>query len=363
VLNLFLAQHAAAALATVYGVAGIAMLCAIVVCEARPVVRTAATVALGALVLFDLGHALPHEGMLPSRLGPYFTRLEPIFAEIRRRQGLSRTYIWATFERTDPLYLFSDVAKAGLNHGIWMPTDYEPLGGRRLETYMDALGPTTPIIGPFGYRPFSLSDENLPLVELMGIRFFLVTTGREAPFVARAPRLTARWNLLLSDQGVSLYEDPGAMARCFIVSRIEVEHDEASLLARLKREDLRNVALVEEMPDADLARPTPDESRDAHAEVIRYTPESVVIDADSGTGGFLVLTDQYYPGWRAWIDGMPTAIYRTDYLFRGVHLPPGRHRVELAYRPRSVWYGASGTVAGLVGIAVVAWLAWRRQTA
>src|SRR2546427_1357451 len=42
----------------------------------------------------------------------------------------------------------------------------------------------------------------------------------------------------------------------------------------------------------------------------RYTPESVVIDADSRDGGFLVLTDQYYPGWRGWIDGMPTAIYR-----------------------------------------------------
>ena len=353
VLNLSLAQHAAAALATVYGVAGIAMLCVIAVSDARPVGRTAAIVALGALVLFDLGHAQPHEGVLPSRLGPYFTRLEPIFAEIRRRQGFARTYIWATFERADPLYFLSDIAKAGLNHGIWMATDYEPLGGRRLETYMDAFGPTTPIIGPFGYRPFSLSDENLPLVELMGIRFFLVTTGREAPFVARAPRLTARWNLILADQGVSLYEDPGAMARCFIVSRIEVEHDEASLLARLKREDLRNVALVEEMPDADLVRTTPDGSHDARAEVIRYTPDRVVIDADSRDGGFLVLTDQYYPGWRASVDGKPAPIYRTDYLFRGLRLPPGRHRVAFAYRPRNFCYGAIGTLAGILGIALL----------
>ena len=129
VLNLSLAQHAAAALATVYGVAGIAMLCVIAVSDARPVGRTAAIVALGALVLFDLGHAQPHEGVLPSRLGPYFTRLEPIFAEIRRRQGFARTYIWATFERADPLYFLSDIAKAGLNHGIWMATDYEPLDG------------------------------------------------------------------------------------------------------------------------------------------------------------------------------------------------------------------------------------------
>ena len=137
------------------------------------------------------------------------------------------------------------------------------------------------------------------------------------------------------------------------MSRIEVEHDEASLLARLKREDLRNVALVEEMPDADLVRTTPDGSHDARAEVIRYTPDRVVIDADSRDGGFLVLTDQYYPGWRASVDGKPAPIYRTDYLFRGVRLPPGRHRVAFEYRPRNVGYGAIGTLAGIFGLALL----------
>src|SRR5207249_2856778 len=200
-----------------------------------------------------------------------------------------------------------------------------------MESYMDVLGPTIPVIGPFGYRPFFLSDENLPLVELMGVRFFMVGTGLEDRFVTKAPRLTARWKLLRADQGVSLYEDPGAMDRCFIVSHVEVERDEATLLERLKHEDLRHVALVEEPPGADLVRATPDTSADARAEVIRYTPESIVIDAVSEAGGFLVLTDRYDPGWRAWIDGAPAAIYRTDYLFRGLRLPSGRHRVELAY--------------------------------
>src|SRR5439155_528021 len=213
-LNVFLGDHEGAALATLYGAIGILMLAAVVLSDAHTVRRSAAIVALAFLVLFDLGHALQHDGLLPSRFGSYFTRLDSVFEQIRRRQGIARTYIWATFEHGDPLYFLSDLAKAGVNHGIWMATDYEPLGGRRLEKYMDALGPATPII-PLGYRPFFLSDDNLQLVELMGVRFFLVGSGQEGRFVGSASRLMARWTLVLAEHGVSLYEDPAAMERCF----------------------------------------------------------------------------------------------------------------------------------------------------
>ena len=77
------------------------------------------------------------------------------------------------------------------------------------------------------------------------------------------------------------------------------------------------------------------------------------IDGTPAERGFLVLTDQYDPGWRATVDGISTRIYRTDYLFRGIPLPPGRHRVELTYRPSSMIYGAIGTLLGVVTIAVL----------
>ena len=46
-----------------------------------------------------------------------------------------------------------------------------------------------------------------------------------------------------------------------------------------------------------------------------------------------MLSDVYYPGWQARIDGKPTMVYQTDYVLRGVALPAGDHVVDFEFRP------------------------------
>jgi uncharacterized membrane protein YfhO len=58
----------------------------------------------------------------------------------------------------------------------------------------------------------------------------------------------------------------------------------------------------------------------------------------------LVLTDAYFPGWMARVDGAPAEIFRADYLFRGVLLPAGEHMVTFSYAPGSVALGAIATL-------------------
>jgi uncharacterized membrane protein YfhO len=54
----------------------------------------------------------------------------------------------------------------------------------------------------------------------------------------------------------------------------------------------------------------------------------------------LYLADTFYPGWNAYVDGKRTKIYRANYNFRAVPLPPGEHRVEFRYEPLSFYLGA-----------------------
>ncbi len=67
-------------------------------------------------------------------------------------------------------------------------------------------------------------------------------------------------------------------------------------------------------------------------------------------GGFLVLRDAFFPGWRATVDNAPAKIYPTDLMFRGVMIPKGVHSVRFVYRPPEVIYGFVLVLVTLGGI-------------
>jgi len=84
------------------------------------------------------------------------------------------------------------------------------------------------------------------------------------------------------------------------------------------------------------------------ARIIKYGLNEVVIDAASDDDSILVLTDTYYPGWRATIDGQETAIFPAYYLLRGVRVPPGNHTIVFNYRPDNFWWAALITVCAYI---------------
>ena len=71
------------------------------------------------------------------------------------------------------------------------------------------------------------------------------------------------------------------------------------------------------------------------ATITRYTDQCVEIQSEAIDRRPLVLTDVDYPGWIAAIDGQPVTIHRTNFAFRGVSVPGGRHTVTFEYRPAS----------------------------
>jgi hypothetical protein len=62
----------------------------------------------------------------------------------------------------------------------------------------------------------------------------------------------------------------------------------------------------------------------------------------------LMLNDTWFPGWEVLVDGVRTPVLHADYLFRGVALTPGRHRIEFDYRPAPFFRGLALTLGGLV---------------
>lgn len=84
----------------------------------------------------------------------------------------------------------------------------------------------------------------------------------------------------------------------------------------------------------------------------------VRLEAQVPAGGYLVLSEVAYPGWRAEVDGMEQPIMDADYLLRALWLPPGDHQVVLRFEAPSARLGLAVTLASLVALlACCGWLA------
>jgi len=88
---------------------------------------------------------------------------------------------------------------------------------------------------------------------------------------------------------------------------------------------------------------------DTSVQITRYSPLEVDVTEGSSSSGFLVLTDAFYPGWQAFVDGRRWPILRGDVMFRVVELPPGEHSVVFRFEPTSVLVGVAISVAMLIG--------------
>jgi len=75
------------------------------------------------------------------------------------------------------------------------------------------------------------------------------------------------------------------------------------------------------------------------ANIVSYKSNTVDILANTKDRQFLFLSDSYYPGWKAYVDGEETEIYRANYLFRAILIEPGEHKVRFEYDPLSFKLG------------------------
>ncbi|MFQ5672041.1 MAG: hypothetical protein ACE5G9_03025 [Nitrospinales bacterium] len=91
---------------------------------------------------------------------------------------------------------------------------------------------------------------------------------------------------------------------------------------------------------------------------IDYRPNRVRIRSRQNAGGFLVLLDSWFPGWRVKVDGEPGTLLRADYFYRAVQLPAGEHNVEFYYEPEGFAAGVRISLGTL--LILLAGAAWRR---
>jgi hypothetical protein len=204
----------------------------------------------------------------------------------------------------------------------------------------------------FGYDPakftsyylFRSQPLSIETLRLLNVKYLLdgvnekeVPDSLHLPLVAELPRLNLR---VLRNQGY--------FPRAFWVDGVRAAPDESRFLDLLNSTNLRRNVILLRPPSG-----TQTGTSFQPARIESYHPQQTAVLVNNPLPGHLVLSDTYFPGWQATVDGRPVRILRANYLIRAVPLAPGAHRVVFTYRPWPWRIGASASLVSLLLVPMV----------
>lgn len=182
----------------------------------------------------------------------------------------------------------------------------------------------------------------------------------------------SKFRRVYSDRDMILYENQTWLPRAWLVPSAVIEKPSSEILTRMAQGDFspERFVILEEQFDLSLLPPPPAEgsvrpisftgpnageitSAPGTVRIERVEPELLRLQASAQHAAMLFVNDMIYPGWRAYVNGAETPIYRANYIFRAIYLPPGSHTVEFVYRPRSFRLGLLVTLAATASTVVL----------
>lgn len=158
--------------------------------------------------------------------------------------------------------------------------------------------------------------------------------------------------------GVFMYRNPSVLPRAFMVPSARIVQGPEGAKAVLFSNDFdpSRQAILYKNPDMKLTG----DSLFSNVSIEQYSANEVVIQTKADHNALLVLSDTYYPGWKAYVDGEQKEIFQTNVCQRAVEVPSGEHVVRFEFESPTVKAGFEITLASLL-ITVGLLIASRRR--
>lgn len=164
------------------------------------------------------------------------------------------------------------------------------------------------IITPTNYENF--------ITDLLGVRYLLSLT----------PLKSDKLEFITSEGNTYLYKNKKAFPRVFLAENIKKVDSKQTMIDAMfaLSDNLRNTVVTYDQIDIETKELQSKET----TKILYYLPNKIRIEVNCLTQRLLVLTDTYYPTWKAFIDGKESKIYQVNFAFRAVLVPVGSHTVE-----------------------------------
>jgi hypothetical protein len=302
-----------------------------VLAASRQQLRTWLMIAGGLLLFIDLaGFGLSYNTVSPRSMAFPET---PGIAFLRQDPGRYRIMAAPSF----PLNGF-------VSFGIEDISGYASVYSRRYGEYiyLSQYGQQAEIPEHLSRR-MALNRAGSPLLDVINTKY-LLTPGSQPP---ELPGF-----LLVYDGEIKIFENRRAFDRAFFVTghrTARTAQEALSLLRTFSRQDFAETVILEPTASHSLPPDAPDAppaAADAKIEIVSWEKDCIELEVTTSVGGFVVIGDNYHPGWKATVDGQESEIYRANYIMRAVPVKRGRHRIEMVFRPKMALAGFYMTAAG-----------------
>lgn len=148
--------------------------------------------------------------------------------------------------------------------------------------------------------------------------------------------LNARYFILpLQDGQTVAVQNPYVYGPAWYVDNLTYVDNANAEIERVGKMDIRHEAVADKRFEAQLKTAVKQDSTSV-VKLTSYMSDRLTYDVNSSKGGVIVFSEVYYPGWTATVDGQPVELGRVNYLLRAVNVAPGKHKIELAFHPKSV---------------------------
>jgi len=179
------------------------------------------------------------------------------------------------------------------------------------------------------------SPEEIPLNLLYGHQAFLNMLN--VKYLISAYPLPDSSCQLAYRGSAFVYENKHALPRAFFVDSIRVLNTRQDIFNFIEsgKFDPARIAILEEPPEFAIQP-----NAGNRVELLSWDIHTIKLKADVAAPALLVLSEIYYPaGWKAYVDGKLTKIYKTNYILRSIFLKPGSHEIEFKFAPASFKIG------------------------
>lgn len=232
-----------------------------------------------------------------------------------------------------------DYLNIGMTYRVCTANGYNSTA---LKGYMDYLWyndhPELPIGSvPEDMRAVEIKNQNTKMIDLLNVKYIIGLRKIGENYYE------------------GLFENEDYLPRAFIVYDYEVSKRE-DILPKLNSPEFnpRNTIILEEKPiwpetQVDFLN----KITNTKVEILNFSPNKVTLEACLEKNGLLFLSEIYYPGWKAYVNGKESKIYCANYTFRALALTAGKHTIEFIYDPYSFKIGKRVTLFTLLGFLVV----------